>query len=938
MKMPERTDSYFDGIKEAAIGRCGEIIGALTSLPSSVITKDKADHPCPICEGKTVLYPDDRDGGASQHGRLSCRNCTNGKPTGDIIDTVRVFGGHSKQGEAAKVIASYLGFTIDDGDIPKLDIIEQVAKAKRMPVDAFRMFGPEIAKRGRDKKPVARVPVYNEDGEIHSHFDLTPSDKGFFKRGEGCSGMFFPGRLPKPGETWCLVEGVKDASALVGLGFDAAGLPNASMNRKYADLFRGVNVILVADLDKPGQHGSQVSGGNLFGIAASVRCARLPGEVVETKGDDVRDVIRRDGADTVRSVVENAIEWQPRDGNPSKDERPEVTLTLRYAWHVDQVVGHLGRLGWGSKWLPREKQESRKLYQRGGQLVEVAEEVKADATTKGGKVAVATGTPRIRQLPSQQLTLRIADACQLLTEKVTRDGDIDVQAVPPPKWLVDGVHTLGGYGDAVRPLESIITAPTIRPDGSLLQKPGWDSSGLLFRPSMNFDPIPENPTQRDASEACVKLISVVADFPFKEPCDESAWLAMLLSMIGRPCIIGQVPLFAISANVPGAGKSLQVDVASIIAYGHTAARTAYASEDDEMRKRITSIAIEGSPAVLLDNIDRPIGGAAIDAALTGSRWKDRELNTSRTIDLPMRCVWAATGNNLAFRADIARRVIPIRLDSSEENPEDRTDFTRADLIGWTHEHRAELVTAALTVLRAYFVAGCPKQDGGAFGSFESWSDTVRGAIVWAGLDDPLNTRVSAKEDDQSSAIVAGLIGGLIEVGGGTVREIIDQMLDPANADCFPTLRAIVSEVASRNGKPDARLLGNQLRKYRGRYATIRFDGERSKYRIEHKTGHARQKSWFASGDSGDCGDSSSSPPTYGKSCVSPHDTGDTHIGPQGDASEVQSPESPESPNKPCPKCGGPMKAGPTVGNWVNWDCSRCDHVTPERVAPLGANQ
>ncbi|MCO8125074.1 hypothetical protein NHH03_25280 [Stieleria sp. TO1_6] len=936
----------YDQLKSAAEGRCVDIIVALTPITDD-IDSPRDDIECPLC-GNGSLHPDRRDGGVNQHGCVRCHRCVD-RGTGDIIDTVKTFGGYDSQGSAAKAIADHLGLSITQaaGTAPVIDIIEQVAKAKRMPADALLKFGAVEAKRGRDQKPVARVPVYDESGEIHSHFDLTPKGKGFFKRGAGNSGMFFPGRLPVAGETWLLVEGVKDASALIGLGFNAAGLPSSFMAPKYADLFRGVNVITVADLDKPGQSGAQRTGGHLAGIAASVKAARLLGEIVATKGPDVRDVIRQSGDQAVRDAIDAATDWQPRDSEiVGKDDRPEEILTLRYAWHVDRVVDHIGRLGWRTPWIPEAKHEARKLYQRGGVLVDVVTESKADATAKGGRVQIAAGTPRIRTLPQQQLALRIADACQLVIEK-EKEGEVEKQAVPPPRWLIEGIHTAGDYGESVRHLSAIVTAPTIRPDGSILQTPGWDASGLLFRPSMKYQPIPEQPTQADAATAAEKLFEVVADFPFTEGADRSAWLAMTLSMIGRPCVTGHVPMFAVTANIRGAGKSLLVDAASIIAYGHAAARTAYAADDDEMRKRITSIVMEASPAVLLDNIDRPIGGASLDAVLTAERWKDRELGSSRTIDLPARAIWTATGNNLRFRSDIARRVLPIRLDSPEERPEERTDFRHADLLGWTHKHRGELVTAALVILRGYFVAGCPKQDGGQFGSFESWSDVIRGAVVWAGRPDPMATIETARADDDSAAIVAGLIDGLLEIDtaseGLTCREIIDRLNYPIldnKPDPFPTMREVVAEIATKSGRPDVSRLGYTMRKYRGRVC--------KGHRIDQDTGHAKRNRWSAkpvsSGGDGGHGGHSSPPPIHETCCVSHGHTHDTqHVtyrdGPESCPPCPPSPPSPHHPQAdhkiPCRRCGGPTEPSPAgpINGYLNYDCQMpgCDGVVVVKI-------
>ena len=136
--------------------------------------------------------------------------------------------------------------------------------------------------------------------------------------------------------------------ALIGLEFNAAGLPTSFMADKFAGLFQGVHVVLVPDLDTAGQTGAQRSGGNLSGIAASVRVARLPGEVLQSGGDHVRDVLaRKDGSKLVRDAIAAAEQWQPREGQPAtEDGRPEVFLTLSYSWHVDQVTRHLGNLGW----------------------------------------------------------------------------------------------------------------------------------------------------------------------------------------------------------------------------------------------------------------------------------------------------------------------------------------------------------------------------------------------------------------------------------------------------------------------------------------------------------------------------------------------------------------------------------------------------------------
>jgi putative DNA primase/helicase len=433
---------------------------------------------------------------------------------------------------------------------------------------------------------------------------------------------------------------------------------------------------------------------------------------------------------------------------------------------TDKVVRFLGKLGWDSPWINAKYSEAVRLFVRGGVLVHAIESDDIDAE---GRLA-------IRDLPPCLVRERITQACKLVVVKETEEG-VELEPTRPHGWLVDAVYRRGSYGGAIRPLSGIVESPTIRVDGSIVQTPGYDrQTGLIFRSSTSFPPVPESPTQRDAKNALLTLLDVLADFPMFADADRSAWLSMVLSMIGRSCIDGYVPLFAITANIRGAGKSLLVDAATLIAYGHRASRKAFTRDDDEMRKTITAVAIGAVPSVLFDNLDVQLGGAALDAAITSSTWSDRVLGQSRmTGDLPMRTIWSATGNNMAFGSDVGRRVLPIRLQSPLETPESRSGFVHPDLLAWIESKRPELAVAALTILRAYFVAGCPVQSGGEWGSFESWSAKIRGAIVWAGGADPLPTRATALAGDDTAALLGKLIAGIEQADpsgmGLTTKEI-----------------------------------------------------------------------------------------------------------------------------------------------------------------------
>lgn len=235
-------------------------------------------------------------------------------------------------GQAVDRVADHLGINGHalNGQA-KPDLLAQVCQAKRMPIESARAYGAHIAKRG--KLDVVRFPVVNEQGEIHSHFDLSgDGGKGWFATGRGMSGLFFPiddgkPRLPAPGETWIQTEGGKDATAYYGLGFLACGLPTDQMNAKFARLFRDVNVIIMPDRTADAEAKAQKTAARLHGVAASVRIGSLPLEIVGDRGDDARDVLKLpDGDKLLRQAVDDAVEWKPPESTGDKEDLTDIAF------------------------------------------------------------------------------------------------------------------------------------------------------------------------------------------------------------------------------------------------------------------------------------------------------------------------------------------------------------------------------------------------------------------------------------------------------------------------------------------------------------------------------------------------------------------------------------------------------------------------------------
>ncbi len=777
-----------EAVKARAQGRELEMLVELAGIPADLL--DGKHHPCPKCEGVDrfrLVYQDT--------GGVMCNRCFR-EGNRDWLAAVQWMD-ESTFPDAVQKAAAYLGVT--DEPAPKVDIITAVCQAKRMPREAFEQFGATPAKRG--KLEVARVPAYGADGEQCSHFDLPrdSKEKGWFAKGKG-AGMFFPGRKPQPGETWHLAEGLKDAAALVGLDLLAAGMPGSSMKADFAKLFTGCHIVLVPDLDEPSWQGAQQTGGRLRQIASSVRIARLPGGIRASRGDDVRDVLQRtDGESVVRDAIGAAVPWQPE---VAADDGGLATVFLDH--QEDKVAADVLRH------IHKGTSDRERIYQRGGVLVHITESENLTCDIHAPDTML-----RIRQLPSALVRERISATVRLVERP--RDAEAEPKRQRPARWLVEAIYQRGEYPRNIPQLAGVVRCPTLRPDGSVLQKAGYDrKTGLLYVPDGDYPEVPTKPSKDDAARAAAELLDVVCDFPFTDDSHNSAWLALLLTMVGRAAIAGPCPLFAFDANTRGSGKSLATDAAAIIALGDILPRKNAPPDDKEMCKTITSIALEALPVVMLDNAAGMIGCASLDAALTGTTWHDRILGTNTTTGtLPLNTIWCTTGNNLAFRADTARRVVYCRLESPEENPEDRTGFKHPNLIGWLRGERHRLAVAAVTVLRAFVAAGRPKQGLQPWGSYEAWSDLIRGAVVHAGLPDPVTTRQVVRDADRSAETLRLLIVGLEEIGEPATAADIGRILsrDVGDHDPYPSLRAAISELCS---KLDARSIGNRLRSFKGR--------------------------------------------------------------------------------------------------------------------------
>ncbi|GHO56726.1 bifunctional DNA primase/polymerase [Ktedonobacter robiniae] len=367
------------------------------------------------------------------------------------------------------------------------------------------------------------------------------------------------------------------------------------------------------------------------------------------------------------------------------------------------------------------------------------------------------------------------------------EGAYEKVPISPPKELAE--QTLARQTQApylpFPPLAAIVETPVIRPDESILDMPGYDSITALYyapAPGMKVCKVPLHPTHQEREAALALLWDTIGEFPYVSEADKANALGLLLTPILRPAIARHVPLALIDAPKQGTGKGLLSDVVSVIATGTSAAILTMSDSEEELQKAITSLLLEGSTIITIDNITGRLQSKHLDGVLTSTTWKGRILGQSKMTKVPHRATWLATGNNIKLGGDLARRCYRIRLDAKVARPFMRKDFKHEDLLSWVTENRAELVGALLTLARAWFAAGKPRYVHlPALGTFSGWVTMVGGILEYAGVSGFLsNLEQLYQEADEISAQWESFLRTWHDLFDGewiTIKKIVTHLSD-----------------------------------------------------------------------------------------------------------------------------------------------------------------
>lgn len=369
----------------------------------------------------------------------------------------------------------------------------------------------------------------------------------------------------------------------------------------------------------------------------------------------------------------------------------------------------------------------------------------------------------------------------------------------------------------LRALTGIVNAPTLRDDASVLDQPGYDQqTGLIYDPQgVVFPRVPDSPTIDDARQSLRALKTLIRGFPFATNEARAVALAGMLTACVRRTL-PKAPLFAIDGTGAGSGKGLLADIVTTMGSGRPASPITGGTDEGELEKRLGSLLMQGELVICIDNLEKPLESVSLCSILTQETQSIRILGQSKAPKLPTNCLFLATGNGIIVSVDMSRRCLFCLIDPGIERPSERTfDFDPIDMV---RQDRGRYVTAALTILRAYHVAGRPAQRGKQLGSYEQWCRTVRDALMWLDEADAVLTLQAAVDDPERERFAALIEGWNTVIGtqrGVTFKEAVAMARDAAAANPpqagFLDALSTVAPARERGGGIDTARLGYWLR-------------------------------------------------------------------------------------------------------------------------------
>jgi hypothetical protein len=312
-------------------------------------------------------------------------------------------------------------------------------------------------------------------------------------------------------------------------------------------------------------------------------------------------------------------------------------------------------------------------------------------------------------------------------------------------------HYLQRRDDDVLPSRVAVSPlPLVLATGELLAPEGLDRlRGIEFvipKELREVIPSPEDCTPeavaREMKFLCDNwLVDVNTDLAGK-----CTLIAAALTMMERS-LLDERPCFFVSAARRGGGKTTALTMLILAVTGIRPAAAAWSLDENERRKALLAYFMLNVPYILWDNIPRgfQIDCPHIEKSCTTKFYQDRRLGVSEVIATSASTIHFFTGNNIEPRGDLSSRSLRVEIEVDRPDPENRP-FTHPDIIGWTNDHRAEILRALYTIMLGNPTLKKPS-DAQMKTRFPTWWRLVGSAVEHAAEQAGMKTEVDEGEGE-----------------------------------------------------------------------------------------------------------------------------------------------------------------------------------------------
>ncbi|SMF94593.1 CHC2 zinc finger [Methylomagnum ishizawai] len=481
------------------------------------------------------------------------------------------------------------------------------------------------------------------------------------------------------------------------------------------------------------------------------------------------------------------------------------------------------------------------FFERGGILTRTAyiDRVRE----RQGEVVVEPGALTLVPVNVGWLRRRMQVACKFMSWNSRAESWLPCNL---PKEYAESY--IDGNEWMVPVLRAVVEAPVLRPDGSIMSRPGFDPKTGIYLASDVKWKLPPARTKGEkidpGTDTAVQWARAQFEDlfnPFKP--EAGADIAVLITAVLTGLVktmCGPAPGFIITAPVFGSGKGKLADIIGIILTGRTVPMMTMPvdskgkADEKEFKKALFATLLGGERIVCIDEVNRTLASPTLDSMLTQETVFDRVLGVSKNATVrPTDSLFLALGNNVTVSADSSRRWLRCYLNPNCADPHLRV-FDR-DAILHAKENRVKLVCAALTLLHAYVVAGSPDM-GVRLGSFERWAALVPSTVRWLGLPDPCKTQEAWKEQDEDRADLARLLEAWAECYGNlpmTAQAVCREVLERPKSEPHAKLGEVLKDICGEKTGYNPNRLGVHLSRKGKRVV----DGKRFEDagKVSHKT-------------------------------------------------------------------------------------------------------